>query len=191
MKRYALILLALIAATSVGIWLLAWRSRPPAPAPLVRAERRPAPTTAADPPLVASPAPLIVSPQTRGAPADSQPADDLPPLIADPAKARERVRALTATFNEAYLDELARYLAHPSADVRAATLNALLLFDDPQAAPFLRAAAEVVEKDPRSTGEAVALREAADLLSTPRQPGEFRPAPTTPDQPSTKQTRPQ
>jgi hypothetical protein len=188
MKRYALLLLALIAVTSAGIWLLVWRSSPPAPVPSARSEPSPRPETASVPAPLSVPSSPAAAPDTKTVAAEAPP-PDLPPLIADPAKAQERVRALMATFNEAYLDELARYLAHPSAEVRATTLNALLLFDDPQAAPILRAAAEIMEQDPKSAGEAVALREAADLLSAPRPAGEFRPAPTTPDQPSTTRAR--
>jgi len=186
MKPYALLLLSLVALTAGGIWVVARREANPPPPPLARppgaeaTARAPAHTA----PVRANP---DQAPSSRVATEDKPPA--MPELIADPTRARERIQALVASFNPAHLEELAGYLAHPSRELRGAAMDGLVLFGDPEAAPFLRAAAEVAEKDPNLATEAVALREAADMLLQPRPAGEPRPEPASADQPSTKHKR--
>ena len=169
MNRYVMLLFALVLATAGLIWGVA--SRPPVP-PTIPQSVRPSPPLAQYPEhnrAITSSQPANTPPPTPDAKPGSEETDSVPFLISDPEKAKARVRQLAATFDEAHVAELARYLNHPSADVRGAALEGLVLIGDSSAVPMLSAAAEVAEKDPTKGTEAVALREAAKLLANPEK----------------------
>lgn len=173
MKRYALILLAVVAATGGCIWLLAIRPAAPAnPPPLLNVTSAPPPTAPAMPPAEEKNAPGPTAIDEGSAKRDATPANaaepgGLPPLIADPVAAKERIQQLAMTFNEAEVPALARYLEHASPEVRLEAATGLVLLGDMSATPYLQAAANRAELL-QATSEATTLREAAELLAKPR-----------------------
>lgn len=172
MKRYVLLLLALVLLTSAVIGILALRSVGPATPPPAIARAKAVEPLAMNP--IKAP-PLAVKPANAPEPDDVSTPAESTPLIVDGAKAKERIQLLAATADEAHVAEVARYLKHPSADVRAAARTALVLLDDASAVPFLRLAADEAEKSPETTIEATLLRDAADILAAPRPANEPRP----------------
>lgn len=173
MKRYVLLLLALVLLTGGIIGMVALR--PVAPAVVPPPVSRPAPVEPSAMKPIVAPPPTVPKPADEPAPTADANTSELPPLIVDEEKAKERIQLLTATSDEAYVPELARYLGHASPAVRAAARNALLLIDDASAVPYLRAAAEEAEKLAETTAEAALLRDAAEILTAPRPAGEVRP----------------
>lgn len=167
MKRYALILIAVVAVTGGLIGLVALRPVAPsaAPPPIIKPQTHDqVATTPTTPPVAAAAPEKPAAPR----PAETSPR---PALIADKEAAKTRISRLVDTFDEAQLPELTGYLRHDSAEVRAAVIRGLLLLDQTAAVPYLRTAAEQADKrnDPI---EANSLREAAEILASPRQPGE-------------------
>lgn len=173
MKRYALILLAVVVATGGCIWLLAIRPATPAsPPPLLNVTSAPPPAIPAMPSAEEKNAPGPAAIDQGSATSDTTPANaaepgGLPPLTADPVAAKERIQQLAMTFNEAEVPALARYLEHASPEVRLEAASGLVLLGDMSAAPYLQAAANRAELL-QATSEATTLREAAELLAKPR-----------------------
>ena len=119
------------------------------------------------------PPPLpLANPESPVAQAAAEKAPPALPLIPDPAKARDRIDQLSATSDEAHVAELAGYLAHPSAEVRGAAMEGLVLLGAPSAIPLLRAAAMLAENEPAKTAEAASLWSAVKVLSDAQISGE-------------------
>ncbi len=75
----------------------------------------------------------------------------------------ERIGDLATTYEDSQARPIAAYLRHPSAEVREAALDALLVLGSEAASPYLREAARLTA-DPR---EAVKMLEAAEYLELP------------------------
>jgi hypothetical protein len=168
MKRYVLILLSLVLVTTGLIWGVA--SRPPVPTRIPASPVR----TSVDKPNenVVLPPSALLNTRSPLAQTTTEETGLALPRISDVAKAKDRVRQLSTTFDEAHVAELASYLEHASADVRDAALEGLVLLGDSSAIPLIRATATLTESDPSKGAEAAALWSAVKVLSDAQKGGE-------------------
>jgi HEAT repeat protein len=112
-------------------------------------------------------------------PAIGVPSEPVAPLLKGEA-AQEAITDLAVTYDAASVPSLARYLAHPEAETRAAARDGLVQLGERAAIPFLQAAAKTAPPD-----EAKALLEAAEFLALPswtevRAARHKQPAPASP-----------
>jgi hypothetical protein len=94
--------------------------------------------------------------------------------------ALEAITDLAVTYDAASVPALARYLAHPDAETRAAARDGLVQLGERAAIPFLATAAKTAAPD-----ETKALLEAAEFLALPswtevRKASETQPPAATP-----------
>ncbi|MBC8009037.1 MAG: HEAT repeat domain-containing protein [Burkholderiales bacterium] len=179
MKSYVLALLAIVALTSLGIYLVARKPANVRTPPVVVIPAPPAPPPAiprvppADPASILVPSPANVAATNPAAPASSHhlvtgivarktdqpgapfPAED--PLAAE----RESIHALATSNNPANVPAIARYLDHADAGIRQEAVLGLITLGEKAGAPFLIAATVKA----RTPEEADTLREAADFLN--------------------------
>lgn len=174
------LLVSAVAAALLLLWLLPANPAGPAPAPPREPAAPPsglagAPDSAVPPP--AAPLPLADGPRTElpDNPAGLPEGFVAPPDFADtifgddgdddPAwvALRDQIEEAMATWSEEGLAVLQPLLSHPSARVRAETVDAIIQMDLPAASPMLRAAARRAS----SAAERRRLEQAADFNDLP------------------------
>jgi len=178
--RVAMALLTVAAAAAlVVLWLLP--AQQAGSAPVAREPSPPPPTPADTPgfsaPSAAAPLPMAAGPRTElpDNPAGLPEGFVAPPDFADtifgddgdddPAwvALQDQIEEAMATWSEEGLAVLEPLLSHPSARVRAETVDAIIQMDLPSASPMLRAAARRAS----SAAERRRLEQAADFNDLP------------------------
>jgi len=179
--RVAMTLLAVAAAAALLVlWLLPAQQAGPAPV-AIREPSPPPPAPADTPgfsaPSAAAPLPMAAGPRTElpDNPAGLPEGFVAPPDFADtifgddgdddPAwvALQDQIEEAMTTWSEEGLAVLEPLLSHPSARVRAETVDAIIQMDLPAASPMLRAAARRAS----SAAERRRLEQAADFNDLP------------------------